>query len=159
MLNESDHRSNRIGRNGDAGLESFHEGFGSKLGDHAKPVHNVSFGDANTKVSEGQCLGILVGNNVDEEVQMVGKGLIADLVQGVEIIQNQLTEETCLIGIDGIYDQLSNLAWKAKVSTSTQAYGLGIQCVVCNVPISGPYNSLYLDTMNIGSIVLEIRDG
>jgi len=51
-----------------SGLEGFHEGFRSGLGDRSQVVDEIGFGHAHTGVHDGDGLVLLVGDDLDEEL-------------------------------------------------------------------------------------------
>ena len=82
-----------------------------------------SLGHANTTIADGQSLCLLVGDNVDTEVLarvelgLVRESLIANLVEGIRGVGDQLTEEDLLVGVDGVDDEgqeLRDLSLKLK---------------------------------------------
>ena len=98
-----------------AGLERLHEGLRAGLGDRAEVVDEVGLGHADAAVDEGQRLGLLVGLDLDEEVLLgvqlarVGQRLVADLVEGVAAVGDQLPEEDLLVGVEGVDDERHEL--------------------------------------------------
>ena len=74
-----------------------------------------SLGHTNTGITDGQGLGLLVGNDVDTEILArvelggVRQGLIADLVQSIGGVGDQFTEENLLVGVDSVDDQRQEL--------------------------------------------------
>ena len=67
-----------------AGLESFHESFGSGLGNGTQVVDQIGLGHANTGVNDGEGLGFPVWDDLDEELLLrlelggIGKGFIPE---------------------------------------------------------------------------------
>ena len=70
-----------------------------------------SLGHTNTGVPDGQGLVLLVRNDVDAQILVgvklggVGESLIADLVQSIGGVGDQLTQENLLVGVDGVDDE------------------------------------------------------
>jgi len=106
-----------------SGLECLHEGLGARLGNGTQVVDEVGLGHADAAVDDGQGLGLLVGHDLDEEVLLglqlggICEGLVADLVEGIAGVGNQLSEEDLFVGVEGVDDQahqLGNLCLKCE---------------------------------------------
>merc|ERR1712017_2484 len=85
------------------GLDSLHEGLGARLGDGSEVVHQVGLGHADARVGESKGVVALVTRDVDEEILLgleelrVGETLVADLVEGVARVGDELAEEDLLV--------------------------------------------------------------
>mgnify|MGYP006900019992 CR=1 FL=1 len=72
-------------------------------------------GHTDTGIADGQGLLLLVGDDVDAEVLArvelgrVREGLIADLVEGVGGVGDELSQEDLLVGVDSVDDQRQKL--------------------------------------------------
>ena len=70
-----------------------------------------SLGHTDTGITDGEGLGLSVGDQVDAEILArvelggVGQGLIADLVQSIGGVGDQLTQENLLVGVDSVDDE------------------------------------------------------
>ena len=89
---------------------------GAGAGDRTEVVDQVGLGHANTRVTDGQDLVLLVGDDVDEELRLgvelglVRQGLIADLVESIGGVGDELTQEDLLVGVEGVDDEAHQLA-------------------------------------------------
>lgn len=74
-----------------------------------------SLGHTDTGITDGQGLGLLVGDDVNAQVLArvelagVGQGLVADLVQGIGGVGNKFSQEDFLVGVDGVDDEREKL--------------------------------------------------
>lgn len=74
-----------------------------------------SLGHTNTGVPDGQGLGLLIGDDIDAKILArvklggIGQRLIADLVEGIRSIGDQLSQEDLLVGVDGVDNQREKL--------------------------------------------------
>jgi hypothetical protein len=74
-----------------------------------------SLGHTNTGITDGQGLVLEIGDDVDAEILVgvelggVREGLIANLVQSIGGVGDQLTKENFLVGVDGVNDQREQL--------------------------------------------------
>ena len=70
-----------------------------------------SFGHPNTRVTESERLGSLVGDDIDAkilarvELAGVGQSFIADLVQSIRRVGNDFSQENLFVGVDGVDDE------------------------------------------------------
>ena len=68
-----------------------------------------SLGHTNTGITDGEGLVLLIGDDVDTEVLVgvelggVRQGLIADLVQSIGGVGDQLTQEDLLVRVEGVW--------------------------------------------------------
>jgi hypothetical protein len=85
-----------------AGHGGFHELLGSGLCDRAKIVDKISLGHADTSVADGEDTMLLVRGDADVEVLLrvelggILQGLVADLVEGIRCIGDELSQEDFL---------------------------------------------------------------
>jgi len=105
------------------GLQGLHESLGSRLGDGSQVVDQVGLGHTDTGIDDGQCAGRLVGDKLDVEllagVQLAGirQGLVADLVQSIGGVRDQLSQEDLLVRVECVDDQghqLSDLSLEGE---------------------------------------------
>merc|ERR1712133_211002 len=110
-------------RNFSAGLQRLHKGLGARLGDGAEIVDEIGFGHADASVDDGQRLGLRVGDDLDLEIlarvqaRWVSEGLIADFVESVGGVGDQLSKENFFVGIKGVDDEghkLSDLSLESE---------------------------------------------
>ena len=81
---------------------------GTRLGDGTEVVDHVGLGHADTGVADGEDLVLLVRGEADVEVlarvedRRVGQRLVADLVEGIGGVRDELTEEDLLVRVEGV---------------------------------------------------------
>ena len=81
----------------------------SRLGDGTKVVDKIGLGHTDTRVDDGENLVLLVGDDPDAELLSgiedggIGKGGIADLVNGIRGVGNQFTKEDLLVAVESVY--------------------------------------------------------
>ena len=98
-----------------AGLHGLHEGLGARLRDRAKVGDHLGLGHADARVNDGERVVRLVGDKanvqlrVGVEHRLVGERLVADLVERVGRVRDQLTEEDLLVGVEGVDDERHEL--------------------------------------------------
>ena len=98
-----------------AGLERLHEGLRAGLGDRTKIVDEVGLGHADARVDDGQGVVGLVGHDVDLEVRLgvedrrIGQRLVADLVERIGGVRDELAEEDLLVRVERVDDQRQQL--------------------------------------------------
>ena len=74
-----------------------------------------SLGHTNTGITDGKGLVDLVWDDVESQLLLgvelgwVGEGLIADLVESIGTVRDQLSKEDLLVGVDGVDDQAQEL--------------------------------------------------
>ena len=89
-----------------AGGEGLHEALGSGLGDGTKVVDEVGLGHANAGILNGEGVVGLVGDELDVEVGLgvqdgrVREGLVADLVQGIGGVGDELCDIIQVVKIE-----------------------------------------------------------
>ncbi len=105
-----------------------------RAGNSAEAVHEVGLGHADTRILDDDGLGLLVGDEANVELGLsldlglVLKALIADLVERVRGVGDELAEENFLVGIEGVDDkrhQLVDLGLEGAV-----AMGVGVVSVI-----------------------------
>jgi hypothetical protein len=88
-----------------------------------KWVGTYSLGHTNTGITDGDGLGLLVRNDVDAEVLArielgrVRQGLIANLVESIRGVGDQLPQENLFVGVDSVDNErqeLRNLSLKLE---------------------------------------------
>lgn len=105
----TDHRDVRTG------LQCLHEGFCSGLCDRAEVVDHVSLGHADTSIDDCDRAVGFVWNDLNEEVlarvetRWIGQALVADLVESIGRVGDQLTEEDFLVRVEGVDDEAHQL--------------------------------------------------
>jgi hypothetical protein len=93
------------------GRDGLHEGAGTGLGDGAEVVDEIGLLHADTCIPDGKSLVGLVGDNSDSELGLglellwLGNRLVADLVEGVGGVGNELSEEDLLVGVESVDDK------------------------------------------------------
>ena len=98
-----------------AHLQGLHEGFGPRLGDGSQVVDQIGLGHTDSRVLDGEGLGLFVLDDFDAQVlsgvqfRRVGQGLVADLVQGIGGVGDQLTEENLFVGVECVDDEAHEL--------------------------------------------------
>merc|ERR1719247_3681022 len=92
-------------------LDGLHESLGAGLGDGSEVVHHVGLGHTDTGVGEGQGVVALVAGDVDEQVLLglqelgVGQTLVADLVQSIGGVGDQIAKENLLVRVERVDDE------------------------------------------------------
>lgn len=82
---------------------------GTRLGDCTQVVDHVGFGEANTSITDGEDLVLLVGDDADNEFlfcvenRRIGEGCISDFVERIRGVGDQLAKENLLVGVEGVY--------------------------------------------------------
>merc|ERR1711988_1025970 len=88
------------------GLDGLHERLGARLGDGSEVVHHIGLGHADARVGNGERVVALVSCDVDEEVLLglelggIGQALVANLVEGIGGVGDQLTKEDLLVRVE-----------------------------------------------------------
>ena len=81
---------------------------GSRLRDRTKVVDHISLGHTNTGIADGENLILLVGNDTDEQIlaavehRWVGERLVANFVESIGGVRDDLTKEDLLVGVEGV---------------------------------------------------------
>mmetsp|Transcript_11498 Transcript_11498/g.32255 ORF Transcript_11498/g.32255 Transcript_11498/m.32255 type:complete len:727 (+) Transcript_11498:2001-4181(+) len=105
----ADHRD--VGASG----EGLHEVLRAGAGDGSQVVDQVGLGHSDTRVNDGEGFGRLVRHDVDVELwvgfqdALVREGLVADLVQRITRVGDQLPEENLLVRVERVDDQRQEL--------------------------------------------------
>mmetsp|Transcript_6009 Transcript_6009/g.13233 ORF Transcript_6009/g.13233 Transcript_6009/m.13233 type:complete len:214 (-) Transcript_6009:17-658(-) len=102
---------------GDVGpsREGLHEGLGAGLGDGPEVVYEVGLGHADAGVLDGEGVVGLVGDELDLEFRLavedrrVSEGLVADLVERIGGVGDELAEKDFLVRVEGVNDQREEL--------------------------------------------------
>ena len=98
-----------------AGLHLLDESLGSGLGDGAEIVDQLLFRHADAGIGDGECLVLLVGRDGDREVGLalekrgVRDRLVAQLVERVGGVRDQLAQEHVAVGIDRMHHEMEEL--------------------------------------------------
>ncbi len=99
-----------------AGLDLGQEFAGARIGDGAEVVHQVLLAHADAGVGHGEGLGLLVEADIDARVEgdrlerLVGEGQVLELVERVRGIGDELAQEDLLVRVEGVDDELQELA-------------------------------------------------
>ena len=110
------------------GREGLHEGLGSGFGDGSEIVDEVGLGHSDSRVLDGQRVVGLVGDELDLELGLgiedgaVRERLVADFVEGIGRVGDELAEEDFLVGVESVDDQREELV---DVSGEGVAFGVG----------------------------------
>ena len=94
-----------------------HEAFCARLGNGTKIVDEIRFGHTNTTITDGKGLGILVGDDLNEELFSslelfrIGKRLVSNFIESIRSIGDQFTKEDFLVGIESVCGEVSTLLW------------------------------------------------
>ena len=81
---------------------------GTGLGNCTEVVDHVGLGHTDTGIAEDEDLVLLVGNDADEELLLrvelrgVGEGGIADLVESIGAVGDELAQEDLLVRVEGV---------------------------------------------------------
>jgi hypothetical protein len=100
-----------IGTSGDG----LHETSGSGLGDGTKVVAEVRLGHTDTGIVDGEGVVDLVGDDLDAKVGLsllllgLRDGAVADLVERIGSVGDELSKEDLLVGIEGVDNQRHQL--------------------------------------------------
>jgi hypothetical protein len=101
----TDHRNVSTSRDG------LHECLSTRLGDGSEIVDELGLGHTNTRVPESKGIVGLIWHDLDAEVglglQLLGlsDGLVAELVESVRGVGNELSQEDLLVGVESVDDQ------------------------------------------------------
>lgn len=99
-------------------------------------VSTYSLGHTNTGITDGQGLGLLVGDDVNAQVLArvelagVGQRLVADLVQGIGGVGDKFSQEDLLVGVDGVDDEGEKLR-DLSLELESLSHGEGYQRKMC----------------------------
>ena len=78
----------------------------TRLGDGTEVVDYIRLGHADTGITDRQGLVLLVGDDADDEVlvavdhRWVGERLVANFVEGIGGVRDDLTKEDLLVGVE-----------------------------------------------------------
>ena len=81
---------------------------GARLGDGTKVVDHVGLGHADTGVADGERLVLLVGRDADVELLLglerrrVSQRLVADLVERIRAVGDDLAKEDLLVRVERV---------------------------------------------------------
>ena len=81
---------------------------GAGLGDGTEVDDHVRLGHADTGITDRQGLVLLVGDDADDEVLAavehlwVGERLVANFVESIGGVRDDLTKEDLLVGVEGV---------------------------------------------------------
>src|SRR3989344_4436318 len=98
-----------------ASLKSLHEGLGAGLGDGAEVVHQVGLGHADAAVDDVDALVLPVGHKVNVELgvglegRLVGEADVADLVQSIGSVRDELAQEDLIVRVERVDDEIEQL--------------------------------------------------
>lgn len=77
----------------------------------ARVLNTYSLSHTNTGITDGEGLGLLVGDDVNSEVlarlelARVREGLVSDLVESIGSVGDKFSEEDLLVRVDGVDDE------------------------------------------------------
>ena len=82
--------------------------FCARFGDGTEVIHHVGLGHTDARVTDSENFILLIGN--DEDIQVLAgvehrrfrEGGIANFVEGVGGVGDELTQEDLLVGVEGI---------------------------------------------------------
>lgn len=80
----------------------------ARLGDGAEVVDHVGLGHADTGVADGERLALLVGRDADVKLLLrlersgVSQRLVADLVQRIRAVRDDLAKEDLLVRVESV---------------------------------------------------------
>mmetsp|Transcript_37327 Transcript_37327/g.63550 ORF Transcript_37327/g.63550 Transcript_37327/m.63550 type:complete len:312 (+) Transcript_37327:1261-2196(+) len=117
-----------------AGSERLHEGLGSGLGNGSEVVDEVGLGHTNSGVLNGERVVGLIRDEFDLELGLavehaaVRETLVADLVERIGRVGDELAKKDLLVGVEGVDDQRKELV---DVSGEGVAFGIGTHDVDC----------------------------
>jgi len=112
------------------GLKSLHEVLGTGTSDGTEVVYEIGFGHTDTGIDD--CDGVVgfVGDDtnvqalgVGVELGLVGKTLIANLVQGIRGVGNHFSQEDFLVAVERVNDQAQQL-----IDFGLESKGLDLAC-------------------------------
>jgi hypothetical protein len=98
------------------------------LGNRTKVVDHVSLGHTDTRIANGEGLVLLVGNDADEEIlaaikdRWVGKGLVADFVESIGSVGDDLPQKDFLVRVEGICKIRQCLSRHSKKKNAQSTY-------------------------------------
>lgn len=96
-------------------LNGFHKGLGTGLGDGTEIGDEVRLGHTNTSISNGEGLGLLVGDQFNLQLRLSGKGRgigersISNLIKGIRSVGDEFSQEDFLVRIESVDDQTHQL--------------------------------------------------
>ena len=114
-------------RNVGARLERLHERLGARLGNRAQVVNEVGLGHPEARVANRERPVGLVGNELNVQVAAavqdrgIRERLVANLVEGVAGVRDELAEEDVLVRVERVDDERQEL-----VNVGREAKGLGV---------------------------------
>jgi hypothetical protein len=98
-----------------ARLDGLHELLGARVGNGTEAVDQVALGHADAAVLDRQCVLLLVGSDVDEQLglrcqlALVSKTLVTDLVQRIASVRDQFSQEDFLVAVERVDNQAHKL--------------------------------------------------
>ncbi|KAH9406795.1 hypothetical protein TYRP_013057 [Tyrophagus putrescentiae] len=98
-----------------ASFQRLEEGARSGAGDRAQAVDQIGLGHADARVEDGEGARLAVGGDANEELgdggqdRGVSQRLVANLVEGVAGVADQLAQKDLLVRVEGVDDQTHQL--------------------------------------------------
>ncbi len=95
--------------------EGLEEGLGPGMGDRAEVLDQLGLGHPDAEVLDREGLGLVVGRDVDLELELVvedvllGELQVALLLEGVGGVRDQLPHEDLLLRVEGVDDDIEQL--------------------------------------------------
>mmetsp|Transcript_1462 Transcript_1462/g.2800 ORF Transcript_1462/g.2800 Transcript_1462/m.2800 type:complete len:312 (+) Transcript_1462:1404-2339(+) len=114
--------------------QRLHERLGSRLGNGSEVVNKIGLGHTNSGVLDGERVVGLIGDELDLELRLavedtaVREALVADLIERIGGVRDELAKEDLLVGVEGVDDQRKELV---DVSGEGVAFGIGTHDVDC----------------------------
>ena len=96
---------------------------GARLGDGTEVVDHIGLGHADTGVADGERLVLLVGRDADVELLLslergrVSQRLVADLVERIRAVGDDLAKEDLLVRVERVCTIPVRAADKGRVNT------------------------------------------
>mmetsp|Transcript_19224 Transcript_19224/g.47842 ORF Transcript_19224/g.47842 Transcript_19224/m.47842 type:complete len:333 (+) Transcript_19224:1564-2562(+) len=124
-----------------ARLHRLHERLRARLRDGAEVGDHLSLGHANTGVTDRERVVRLVRHEADVELglgvedRLVGQRLVADLVERVRRVRDQLTQEDLLVRVERVDDKRHQL-----IDLSLEGERLNLLTHDCWLVSGGPFN-------------------
>ena len=115
-------------RNVGARLERLHERLGARLGNRAQVVNEVGLGHPEARVANRERPIGLVGNELNVQVAAavqdrgIRERLVANLVEGVAGVRDELAEEDVLVRVERVDDERQELV---NVGREAKSFGVG----------------------------------
>jgi hypothetical protein len=135
------------------GRKSLHKGLRSRFGNSSKIVHKISLGHTNTRILNGKSVVGLIGDQLDLELGLrikdgrVRKRLVANLVEGIGRVGDELAKEDLFVGVEGVDDEGEKLVDVCREGVGFLGVG---HVVVVVVVVGGCGNITFVKFMSQG---------